>query len=62
MKLNNYYINKEDNQDSRHQLISKLKSLNKVYCTNNISNLSLVESAKYLGNRKVHLEIFTIIK
>lgn len=53
LKLKNLYKNNHGNKSSEIQLISKLKSLNKVYCTNNICESIHSKISNYLGNSKV---------
>ena len=53
LKIKNVYKNNEGKNNSEKELISKLKSLNKVYCANNICESIHSKISKYLGNNKV---------
>lgn len=53
IKLENNYINKNGNKDSENKLISILKSLNKVYLTNNICESIHAKIAKHIPESKI---------
>lgn len=58
IKLKNYYINNNGNKKSETNLISKIKSLNKVYLTNNICETIHQKIAVQLPNCQVTKKVF----
>jgi hypothetical protein len=60
MKISKLYINKNRDKSSENALISNLKSLEKVYFTNNICESIHAKITKYVDNNdinKINLEI-----
>ncbi len=52
-KLKKLYINKKGNKESENKLISILKSLNKVYLTNNICESLHAKISKRIPETKI---------
>ena len=58
IKLINYYVNHDGNSSSEKNLISKLKSLDKIYMTNNICETIHSNISKYIEINKVSKNTF----
>ena len=50
IKIKNLYVSKNGRRDAENNLISKLKSLEKIYFTNNICETIHSKISKYLGD------------
>ena len=57
-KIKKLYINKGGIKSAEKDLISKIKSLDKLYCTNNICESLHSKISNYLGNSKVSKSAF----
>ena len=57
-KLKNQYIKKNGNKKSETELISKIKSLEKVYLTNNICESIHSHISKYIDNKNISKKLF----
>ena len=57
LKCKNLYINKNGSEESKKILLSKLKSLNKLYFTNNICETIHSKISNYLPNLAVTKKI-----
>ena len=58
MKISKLYINKNGDKSSENALISNLKSLEKVYFTNNICESIHAEISKYISNNSITKNLF----
>ena len=58
IKISKLYINKKGDKSSENALISNLKSLEKVYFTNNICKSIHAEITKYVDNNIINKNLF----